>query len=219
MHSVEELEISGYGGRRVPNTFFRQEPDAGHLGVFFPGYSYRCNEPLLWYPTRLLLSLGADVLWVEYPYDRLPEFGNSDERVQRAWLFEDSMAALDSARKARRFRRTTLVGKSLGTIALARALGSGPTTEDVRGVWLTPVLTDHDLRRVLEEARVPSLVVIGSADHYYDQTFVEQLRRKPSTEVLVVQGGDHVLETKEGTVRSIDILRTVVESIGRFVGE
>jgi predicted alpha/beta-hydrolase family hydrolase len=217
LYSVEKLEILGYKTKPVPNTFFKQDSGANHLAVIFPGYSYRCNEPLLWYPTRVLLSLGADVLRVEYPYDSLPEFGTSGERVQKKWVFEDSTAALESVWKRRSYGRTTLVGKSLGTLAMGHVLTSTSKAEDIRGVWMTPVLIDPDLREAMEKTQCPSLVIIGSADRYYDHSFVELLNRKASTEVLVVQGADHILETKEGPIRSIDILKIVVESISRFV--
>ena len=217
MYSVEKLEINGYGGIQVPNTYFKQDSGTSHLAVVFPGYSYRCSEPLLWYPTRVLLSLGADVLWVEYPYDQQPAFGDSDHRIQKEWLFEDSRASLETAEGVRPFRRTTHIGKSLGTLAMEHKVLSGSPTVEIRTVWMTPVLTDPDLRRAMEEAQGPSLVIIGSADHYYDHSFIERLRRKSISEVLVVEGGNHILETEDGTMKSIDILKTVVESIDRFV--
>jgi len=217
LYSVGKLEVRGYKTKSAPNTFFKQDSSASHLGVVFPGYSYRCSEPLLWYPTRVLLTLGADVLWVEYPYDQQPEFGDSDDLVQKEWLFEDSMAALESAGDVRSYNRTTLMGKSLGTLAMAHILRARPTLGDLRAVWLTPALADSELRLVMEKATCPSLVIIGSADHYYDRPFIERVRSKASTEVLVVEGGDHILETKDGTIPSIDILKSVVESVGRFV--
>lgn len=217
MYTVERLEIPGYGSRAVPNTFFEQETEAKQLAVVYPGYAYSCDGPLLWYPTRILLSLGADVLWVEYPYDTLPEWESSENRME--WLFQDSAAAFASAVKRRSYGRITLIGKSLGTIAMGKILASGSAATDVRGVWMTPVLTNQDLRQVMEEARSPSLVIIGSADHYYDASFLERLRKKASTEVLVLQGADHILESKDGTIRSIDILKSVMESVQRFVEE
>lgn len=216
MYAVERLEILGYGSRAVPNTFFEQETEAKQLAIVYPGYAYSCDGPLLWYPTRILLSLGADVLWVEYPYDTLPEWESSEDRME--WLFEDSAAALRSAVKRRTYGRITLIGKSLGTIAMGKILASGAAA-DVRGVWMTPVLTNPDLRQVLKEARNPSLVIIGSADHYYDAPLLEQLRKKVSNKVLVLQGADHILESKEGTISSIDILKSVMESVQRFVEE
>lgn len=217
LYSIEKLEIRGYRTKPVPNTFFRQDSRASHLAVVFPGFSYRCSEPLLWYPTRVFLSLGADVVWVEYPYDQQPEFGDSDQEVQKEWLFADSMAALEAAEKTRPYGRTTLVGKSLGTLAMGHILSTNSAPGEVRAIWMTPVLANSDLRWVMEKTSSPSLVVIGSADHYYDRAFVEELRAKASIEVLVVEGGDHILETKDGTIQSIDILKSVVESISRFV--
>jgi predicted alpha/beta-hydrolase family hydrolase len=217
LYSVEKLDVRGFRARPVPNTLFRQDSATGHLAVVFSGYGYRCSAPLLWYPTRVLLSLGADVLWVDYPYEQQPEFGDSDEQVQKDWLFEDSAAALESAEKLRPYGRATLVGKSLGTLAMGHVLTRVPTPVDTRTVWITPVLADSGLRRAIEKATSPSLVIIGSADRYYDRSFVERLREKAATEVLVVEGGDHILETKHGTVQSIDILKMVAESVSRFV--
>ncbi len=218
MYSVERLAIPGHKARQVPNTFFKQD-SASHLAVVFPGYSYRCSEPLLWYPTRVLLAQGADVLWVEYPYDQSQEFGNSDGQVQLEWLFEDSMAALQVAEKVGPFRRTTLVAKSLGTLAMGHVLRSISTEKEIRAVWMTPVLTDPDLRQTMEEMKHRSLVVIGSANHYYDRAFLEKLGKKVGTEILTIPGADHILETEGGTVQSIDVLKTVVESVSRFVGD
>jgi predicted alpha/beta hydrolase family esterase len=217
LYTVERLEILGHRSKAVPNTFFEQETRANQLAIVYPGYAYSCDGPLLWYTTRILLSLGADVLWVEYPYDTLPEWGSSEDRSE--WLFEDSAAAFESAAKRRSYERITLIGKSLGTIAMGKILASGSATGDVRGVWMTPVLTDPDLRQAMEEAPNPSLVIIGSADHYYDASFLERLNKKAKTTVLALQGADHLLESDEGTIRSIDILKTVMESVQRFVVE
>jgi predicted alpha/beta-hydrolase family hydrolase len=217
LYSVEKLEIRGYRAKAVPNTFFEQETGANQLAIVYPGYAYRCDGPLLWYPTRILLSLGADVLWVEYPYDNQPEWEGSEHRME--WLSEDSTAAFALATKRRAYGRVTLIGKSLGTIAMGKILASGSAARDVRGVWMTPVLTDPDLRQVMEEARNPSLIIIGSADHYYDASFLERLCKKTSTKVLILEGADHILESKDGTIHSIDTLKKVMESVQRFVAE
>ncbi|MDG6949633.1 MAG: hypothetical protein JRM77_07295 [Nitrososphaerota archaeon] len=218
MVNIERLRISGYRNDQVPNSFFRQAGGSDHLAIVLPGLSYRCNQPLLWYPTRALLSSGADVLWVEYAYDLQPDWVVADDQVQRDWLFDDVVAATRSAMETK-YERVTLVGKSMGTIALGHVLRTEKIPDRRKAVWLTPVLDDPALRRQLVESNLPSLIVIGSKDNYYDGSFLERLQSKKSFEVEVIKGADHILETDEGTLASIDIMRQVMNSFQRFISE
>ena len=218
MVNVERLRISGHGDEPVPNSFFRQAGGSDHLAIVLPGLSYRCNQPLLWYPTRALLSSGADVLWVEYAYDLRPDWVTADDQVQRDWLFDDVVAATRSVTETR-YERVTLIGKSMGTLALGHVLMTEKIPDRRKAVWLTPVLDDPALRRQLEESNLPSLIVIGSKDHYYDGSFLARLQNKKSFEVEVIRGADHVLETDEGTLVSIDIMKQVMSSFQRFISE
>ena len=62
MFTPSSLPIAGYRDLPVPNTFVRQPGETDHLALVFPGYSYPCEMPALYYPVSLLLSLGADVV-------------------------------------------------------------------------------------------------------------------------------------------------------------
>ena len=59
---IGSLSISGYGDKAVPNRFFQQVGFASELVVLLPGLNYSCDLPLLYYPMRLLVERGADVL-------------------------------------------------------------------------------------------------------------------------------------------------------------
>ena len=121
---VGKLELQGYKGA-VDNLFFRQEADTDHLAVLFPGRGYTTQGPVLYYPGALLRNRGADVLNVDYAYDKRSDFDELSEEEQTAWLKADGKAALDAALSQRDYRHLTLVGKSLGTLVLALLL---PTT-------------------------------------------------------------------------------------------
>jgi hypothetical protein len=217
MYSLKKLEIRGYGAKPLPNTFFRQDEGTDHLALVFPGYHYRCDAPLLQNPTRILLSSGADVLLVEYAYDLLPEWGSSDSRTRMRWLSEDSSAAFRTASRERSYKRITLVGKSLGTEAMGRVLAAERTSQQAKAIWLTPILTDPDLMEQLERAANPSLLIIGSADDYYDGRLLERLRKKPSMEILMIPEANHVLKVEGEPLRSIAILKDITEAVQRFI--
>lgn len=218
MYTSARLSILGHGNEQLPNTIFKQEARSSQLAVVLPGFGYRCNQPLLWYPSRILLSLGADVLWVEYTYDGRQDWAAAGDEEQRAWLFDD----VDAATKAvmdNRYERVTVIAKSLGTLALGHLLASKRVPDEAKLVWLTPVLSDPGLRSHLEGTRAPSLVVIGTNDHFYDRQFIEQLRRNEAIETLEIEGADHMLETSRSVVASVDILKCVIEAVQRFVSE
>jgi dienelactone hydrolase len=185
--------------------------------VVFPGYGYRCSGPLLHYATSALTSLGADVLWVEYAYDRQQEYGKLEAQGRKVWRFTDSKAGLQAALKVRPYRRTTLVGKSLGTRVIAELLTHDASLGHARIVWLTPLLTDQEFRTEVEQLSNCSLFIIGSADDYYDGAVVDLLRRKPEAKVVVVDGANHSLEINGNLARSVEILGHVVQSIQEFV--
>lgn len=74
MYSLSSLDIKGYQGKPIRNTLFRQQREASEIAIVFPGYGYPCFGPVIYYPSLALLSSGSDVLWVEYAYNREPEF-------------------------------------------------------------------------------------------------------------------------------------------------
>ena len=218
MYAISRLAINGHESKPLANTFFKQDGGSDHLAIVLPGLSYRCNEPLLWYPSRVLLSLGADILWAEYAYDKVPDWMAANDQAQKTWLFDDASAAFQVV-MSRKYERVTIVGKSLGTLAMGHLLTTQKFPESAKAVWLTPVLNDNDLRGQLEAIRLPSLLVIGSKDHYYDEAFLKRLRAKKTVEVQVIEGADHILETKEGVIASVDTLKMVTESVRRFAGQ
>lgn len=188
LHSIGSLSISGFRGRQVPNTFFRQDGETNHIAIVFPGLGYRCYGPLLYYPTQLLLSLGADVLWAEYAYDREPEYPKLQPNQRREWRTSDCTAAMEAALGQRRYRRTTLVGKSIGTLAMGHLLTADSRLGSARAVWLTPLLKSDLLRSQLEKIHNPSLFISGSADSEYDDAFALRLHERPAAKFLVLEG-------------------------------
>src|SRR5579884_1063750 len=110
---TQTLDIRGYRDEPVPHTFWRQDEQARHVAILLPGVGYTCDMPLLYYPARLLLALGADVLRVEYVYGRRPDFAALSDAAQGRWLFADVAAACRAVQGGHSYEQVTLVGKSL----------------------------------------------------------------------------------------------------------
>ena len=217
MYSATTLDIRGHRGEAVSNTFFPQDSEARSLAVIFPGLGYTAHMPVLYYPRLLLLERGADVLVVEYDYR---EWANSrmprDPETDR-WFFDDVAAACEAGLRRRPYSGVTLVGKSLGTLAMGYLLTEDARLSEARCVWLTPLLRNDRLRAQMGRAGGRSLFLIGTADGHYDPEYLEEVRLASGGESVVIQGADHSLEIEGDTVGSIRAVEQTVRVMQRFL--
>ncbi len=128
MATTTVLDIAGHRGLPVPNRFLRPRGAIDHLVVLLPGSGYGCDMPLFYYAENRALEVGADVLRVEYAHNRMPEFRAAPEPERGQWLAADADTALGAALAQRPYRGVTLVGKSLGTAAMAHLLADDAAT-------------------------------------------------------------------------------------------
>lgn len=214
------LTISGYGGSAVPNTYLQQQHDTDHLGILLPGLAYSCDRPLLYYPGRLLRTLGADILRVEAVYGLDTPAGDmiNPELVRRAQ--GDAAAAYRVAVARRPYRRLTLVGKSLGTLAGASVLGLSGVPEWVDAIWLTPVLAtllDARLLGAITARQPRCFIAIGTRDPLYDEGRLAQWRTATGSAEVIVPDADHALEIPGDVVKSAQELARLMQTMQAFL--
>src|SRR5215216_647328 len=140
MYSSTTLDIRGHHGQAVPNTFFAQDSQTHQLAVVFPGLGYTAYMPVLYFPQRLLLERGADVLLLEYDYRGRVDFWMPRDPERDRWFFEDVAAGCGAGLGQRPYSGVTLVGKSLGTLAMGYLMMEEARLSRARCVWLTPLL-------------------------------------------------------------------------------
>jgi len=216
MYSVVTLEIRGYRDEPIPNTFFRQEHPADHLAVVLPGYEYTCDQPLLYYPVCLMLNRGADVLQVEYAYNRRREYQELPNADRQNWLFTDVTAACHAVLASRSYAQVTLIGKSIGTRAMGHLFTTDVRLSDAWAVWLTPLLRDEHLRARIRQGHQRSLFVIGTADTHYDPAYLDEARGTMDNAV-VIEGADHSLEIAGDVLKSLDAMMRTMHALQAFV--
>lgn len=215
--STTTLQISGYQGEPVPNTFFQHQDTTDHIAIFLPGVRYTCHMPLLYYPTRLFLFMGADALWVEYAYDQRADFRALAEVERERWFITDVTAACHTALTQRPYRQVTLVGKSLGTLAMGHLLTADPQLAGAQAIWLTPLLRNERLRAQIRLCKARSLFVIGSADAHYDPASLAEVQAATGGETVVVDGANHSLEIEGDVWQSLQALEQVLRAIQAFL--
>ncbi|HEX6800636.1 MAG TPA: hypothetical protein VF116_23185 [Ktedonobacterales bacterium] len=216
MHTIVSLEIAGYNGRSLANRFFRQDGTADWLALVLPGMGYTAAMPLLFYPTNLLLDLGADVLLVNYDLDREPAYQRATSQERRRWLAADTTAAYAAGQAQSVYRRLTLVGKSICTLAMTDLLPQA-SAQCTQCVSLTPLLTNTELRAAIIQHPLPSLFAIGTADPFYDPALLDELRRATGGEALVFEGADHGLMLGGDVEGAIAIMGRLIAALRRFL--
>lgn len=218
MYTQESLSIQGYENRPVPNRFLRRSAVSDHLAVLLPGFAYGIDLPVLFYPGRLMLERGADLLKVEYAYHADSAFDSASAAARAARLSGDVTAALSAGLRQRDYRRVTLIGKSLGTLAMAALLASDGRLRGADCIWLTPLVKDDRLRAVVAAHRPRSLFVAGSADHHYDRALLDEVTASAGGGSLVIEGADHSLEIAGDVLSSIEAMARIVRAITDFTG-
>lgn len=215
MFEMTALDIHGYQHARVPNLFYHQQRETDHLAIVFPGMGYTAQMPVLYYPARLLVDRGADVLRVDYAYHNVM-FPSLVAAGQNPRLQDDVMAAYRVGTSQRRYERVTLVGKSLGTLALGYLLANAQLPP-VRCIWLTPLLLDDQLRSQISQLKSAGFLAIGTADPFYD---TDRLAEVVATgcRTLVIEGADHSLEIQGNLVESIRVQAQIIEALEQFIG-
>ncbi len=214
---ISSLDVVGHQNQHVPNTFIIQANPDAHLGIILPGYRHSADRADLHYPGRMLLDRGADLLRVDYAYYQT-DFMQQPDQERDSWLSTDVFAACNAALAYRSYQKITLVGKSLGTIAMGHLLGDD-RFHRASCVWSTPLLAVPWLRARIEETRPRSLFIIGTVDKFYDQNTLRHLEGVTGGRSVVIEGADHGLEVSGSIPQSLAALTQIVEAVHAFLDE
>ena len=208
---MARLELEGYAGGVLP-LWLEGDPEREPLALVFPGLRYSPARPLLHFSRKLLRSRGWAVAEVWYDYDR-PEFLTAAREERGARLLADAVAAYAWALSNAKPR--LLLGKSIGTLALALLTREHAVAIRAAKVWLTPLLNEPAVTTAIREDDAPGLLVAGAADPITPAEALAELRRE-GLHLLVLPHADHSLENSD-TLRSLDILRDYLLDLSAFL--
>lgn len=186
------LALHGFNNALIPNTFIKQ--DSSRLAIIFPGLGYTATMPLLYYSNRVMVSQGADVLEVHYNYNT-ETFQALSQADQYRHITADATAAYQTVMKQRNYKSVTLIGKSLGTLALGHLLSTQPELSGASFVWLTPLFRDETLHRQV----------------------LSNVETATDGESLVFEGANHSLEISGKVLESLQYLRKLVTTLTKFI--
>lgn len=211
---MNSLAITAHDGKPLPNRLIQARDTNDRIALIFPGRGYTCAMPLLYYATRALVDNGYDVLHVEYHYDPadFPEPAGDRWRDALRLDVEGAYAAVVAEGQ---YNSVLLLGKSLGTIAIALLLANHPELAESDCIWLTPLISIDRVREVIASHASRSLVVIGSLDPHHNQKRLHEIEVAGAA-VVVIDRADHGLEIPDDLESSIEALRQTTMAIERF---
>jgi len=209
------LDVAGYENQRVPNTFITQQDPTRHLGIILPGYHYSPDMAPLHYAGRILLEQGADVLQLEYAYFRTG-FAELPESERNEWLSKDVFTVCNAGLAHRAYEKITLIGKSLGTLAIGHLLGDS-RFQQAACVWATPLLKIEWLCSRIEQIHPSSFFMIGTADQHYQPEVLQRLERATQGHSLIMEDVDHSLEVPGDIPKSLAALNQMVKALQAFL--
>jgi hypothetical protein len=114
------------------------------------------------------------------------------------------------------YEHFTLVGKSLGTAAMAEVAPDEPRLASADLIWLTPGFKTHGLLEGMALCPQRSLIVLGTEDPHYEEAYVEAARAR-GADVILLPGFDHWLEKPGHVVDSVAGMHTIIEQISRWL--
>lgn len=217
MYSYSSISTSSDPKLSIPNTFLRQDADTDHLVLILPGLNYTCDMPLLYYATQVMLEAGADVVQVKYDYTQTQAKQASSLTEHFSQMKADVIHMAKVALQQRNYKHLTVIGKSLGTLAIPNLLEADLPLRPQSCVYLTPILNELVPLRDLIQSCPRNLFVIGTSDRYFDPGLISQLRIFQPDNFLIIDGVNHSLEVPQDTLYSLEILKKVVVHIQDFV--
>lgn len=214
LFKVKTDSVTGYKDKDIHYTVLSTDEHSEKLAIMLPGAGYTAQAPLLHYATSVFLHKSFDVLQVNYTYnDKFYDHFTMDELVEA--IKYDVDAVIHKVLEGNSYDGYYLVGKSLGTIAMASLL-KREIFYNAKAVWLTPLLNRDDVFESMLHSRNESLCFIGDDDTHYNAERYRQFTNNPKLVTRLLEGADHSLQYKSDPVSSIDLLKTVTKAIDEF---
>ena len=79
------------------------------------------------------------------------------------------------------------------------------------------MLRSDALREQIKEWGQRSLFVIGTADPYYDDAFLNEIQKATGSEILIIEGVDRCMEIEGDLQASLRAMEMIIRAIQEFV--
>ncbi|MHA2424192.1 MAG: hypothetical protein ACXAEF_05360 [Candidatus Thorarchaeota archaeon] len=216
---LEMLNIKGYDGKDIYNSFLKQKSGSGPISVVLPGLHYNVDMPLLYYSTGVLLEAGHSVLSVDTRYSHKKDFTTVSSEERTKWMCTDAKAVLDAVNTLSNHKLSVFVAKSLGTIQTSYLVQKHDEIQSCKIVWLTPLLKQNWVMEQMIAHQGKSLIVIGTADPHYDDEKLATIIETGRSKMMAIPNGNHSLDVPSGLIDSMKQNIDIMTEMREFVSQ
>ncbi|MGZ9584478.1 alpha/beta hydrolase [Paenibacillus marinisediminis] len=194
--NINSITLPSTWGRDVKHRHISN--GSSSLVVCFPGLSYSCDLPVLYYAAKSAMESNHDALLLEYGYQSARVSFNQDQLGQV--IQECKEAILQTASS---YEQLIFVSKSLGTLVageVAAAIDHVPVSH----LFLTPI-----------NASVPYIqnnrgaVIYGTKDDSFSEDSIRTIKGLQDIEVFPIREASHALEV-DTVSHSLLVMREIV---------
>lgn len=213
-YEIVKRRVRGKMGT-VDCIMHRQKNGTGKLALVFPGFAYTCQMPLLYYSAVALRSRGYDVVMAETDYAGRKDFQGLSSRERLELIRDDARAVYSDAVSLMNYDRLMLIGKSIGTIAIASLLQDALEGRRLATVWLTPLLHNAEVIKAIRSSAVRGmLLAIGTKDAEYSKKAIGSIEAGSGRVLLEIADADHSLEVEGDVKASLNAVERVLVALG-----
>ncbi|OPJ63960.1 hypothetical protein [Clostridium oryzae] len=203
------ISVRSSFGHDIPNVLYAQSSGSDSVVVLFPGTNYPCDKPLLYYARKIALSLGYDVLCLEYGYYKT----NSGFNPKLAGDTIKESAEAVGLCLSRSYKNVYFISKSFGTLVagdISKTIGY----DKIKNLFLTPLLGT-----VSHISSSKCTVVVGTEDKFFFKEHINLISTFPSIDLNIIENANHSLESENSVITSLEILKNVTSLYVKFLSK
>ncbi len=206
MPNKEIIKLKSYQDTVVEHEYVSQNSDT--LFVLLPGLASTVHSPLINYSAMLALDLKSDYVAVNYCFHT----GGIPYQQENFWqLVGDVKSVVDHCLAKNNYQNIVFIGKSLGSIITMVLEAEYRTNYKIHLVLLTPIPEYTD--KIIEREQ---FVAFGTADHFINQTVVDNYQKRQNITTHIIKSGDHGLNV-DGAIASIDVIKKLMIDLQAYL--
>lgn len=189
--------------------------------VLFPGIGYTTEMPLMYYPGKMTLGLGYELVRLKY-HDLPSGVKGNKEKMKMAFdiAFEQSMEQLKDV-EWNKYEEILFIGKSIGTAIAAKCgqeLGLNEVLDEsitlnrvIKYVYLTPLEETY-----LFTKAASGIAFHGNSDPWAETEVITKKSAEKDIPLFIYENANHSLETGDILI-DIESARDVMDKILNFI--
>jgi acetyl esterase/lipase len=214
MSELVYLPLRTASGEKLVHKFYLGAGGEKSLFVTLPGDHYGVDGPLLYYPAAALKRAGWSTLALTYGYQSAGEPFSISVLPD---MVEEVSAAVLAAIARVKPTRIALAGKSLGAALITTLAATMDELQSARLVYLTPPLDVPLFAPGFRQTHQASLIVVGTADRFYDRKVLDALQSERSYELLEIVDADHSLIIVDRLRETLQALERTIDTVVEFI--